>query len=380
MTTDTANTPLAGDIRPNVASTKQHMDTPTETSVTDPTATTIAIDSTAVNPATPQSPVSDSEEPDATQSAPAAQDSTRVSSQLPNRVRSSLISSSVILLTVIVAQLWQTSQATIEANPVSHEASEQADQIADLEHYLLDNGFSAVNVSIHGQPHLSGYVNYRKDLVSITSFLADNTIEASVTIIPTETLKAAAESVLALLQLDSIQIDYGRKPGELVATGKVGNVEAWEIAKRKIKGEINGITSLIDSVGTLTAEKLYLTQALIAAGLTDQVVISTYADHLSVELWVHPKHQTTWEEIVTEFRETFGSSERLKVAPVTIRGMNIKGVSIGRNPFIKTTDNIQYTTGDLLPNGFILSEIMEDYLLFSMDGKYVTYVISDFSN
>jgi type III secretion protein D len=281
-----------------------------------------------------------------------------------------------VLCTIITAQLFPTSTSVGDTETNMMEQVE-AEPTISIEEFLATAGYTDLLVDRKTQPALpiiTGIVNTKKDVLAIEQWLTANAMTARVSVELTSNYKVAAESILALLELDEIQISLSETPGELIATGRTGYPDKWAEAKRKIESEVAGLKVLTDSVVGIDEELMFLTEEIELAGITDEIILQHESTHINVQLWLHPQNVATWHRIQARFEKIF-SADKLQVVPIIITGIDVRGVSLGKSPFIRTADGSQYSVGDRLPNGFTLYQISQDHLIFTSGGKYAKYPI-----
>lgn len=246
-------------------------------------------------------------------------------------------------------------------------------QPPNIEAFLADRALGHLSVEPGPVLTIHGDIRFSEDQDVIEQWLRENKVSARLKLNITERLKAAVESILALHAITDITIDYGQDPGVLVASGFISDEVRWRTAMESIRSDLPTLRRLIDNVRSVDTHFVFLKTALSNEGLSEQVHLEKAGTEIHVRLWLHPDRQADWSAVIASFKAVFGSTQHIKTVPVVVKGLSVQGVSLGRKPFITTTDNDRYSIGDMLPNGFFLDAIEKNYLVFVYNGRYAKF-------
>ena len=199
-------------------------------------------------------------------------------------------------------------------------------------------------------------------------------------------LRANADALLKSRGYKSLNLELDNTPGSLVLTGYVPTTDELTLISNTLKQELHGLVSIVDQVENQASRVNILRSMLREKGLSPRIHLIQKPNQISIEGHLLDEEQIyNLNDVVTRFRKRHGNRPVLRVAtrsssvpgnakPQTLPpSLQIRGVSMGRVPYVIMEDGQKYLVGAKLVNGYIIEDINLEYLLLSNGTDRIKY-------
>ena len=232
---------------------------------------------------------------------------------------------------------------------------------------------------------VSGYIMTLNDKQSLQRTLRERGIPFTSQLVIMNELRANADSVLKTRGYKSLSLELDNSPGSLVMTGYVSSSEELNKIVAMLKQEVHGLVSIVDQVENQSGRVNSLKSMLREKGLAPRIHLIQKPNQITLEGHLLDDEQVyNLNNIVDRFRKRYGNRPELKLAtkhagsPGKVSGplsasLSIKGVSMGRVPYVVMEDGAKYLVGAKLANGYIIEEINLEYLLLTKGINRIKY-------
>ena len=231
---------------------------------------------------------------------------------------------------------------------------------------------------------ISGYTPTMQDKQELQKLLRSQNVPFNSQIIVMNEMRDNAEMLLQDRGYDQLELELDNTPGSLVLTGYVATSDELDSIIETLKQEIYGLISVVDQVENQASRINTLKSMLREKGLVprlqvvarDQTVI--LKGHLLDEGQVYDLRT-----VVTRFQKKYANNPAIELATKSAGGnladsqsalaLNIRGISMGKVPYVVLLDGSRYLEGAKLSNGYIIEDINLDYLLLSNGTDNIKY-------
>ncbi|USE39030.1 type III secretion system inner membrane ring subunit SctD [Endozoicomonas sp. SCSIO W0465] len=230
----------------------------------------------------------------------------------------------------------------------------------------------------------SGYTQTLQDKLELQKFLRKQGIPFNSQVIVMNEMRDNAEMLLRTQGYDNLELELDNTPGSLVLTGYVSTSDELDSIINMLKQEIYGLISVVDQVENQIDRVNTLKSMLREKGLVprihvvvrDQTVI--LKGHLLDEGQVYDL-----QTVVSKFQKKYGNKPSIELATKYAGGtltesqsslsLNIRGISMGKVPYVILIDGSKYLIGAKLSNGYIIEDINLEYLLLTNGTDKIKY-------
>lgn len=289
------------------------------------------------------------------------------------------------LLTLIIALIFLLlSDSSSEEEQSEFSFSDQA--------IMIRNEMNANHVRIKTLPDqsllLTGYTPTLSDKQSLQRELREKSIPFSSQLVVMNELRANADALLQNRGYKNIQLELDNTPGSLVMTGYVASAEELSRIINMLKQEIHGLISIVDQVENQASRLNTLKSMLREKNLSARIHLIQKPDQITLEGHLLDDEQVyNLNEVVSRFRKRYSDNPALKVAtrsstgakqqqpgkPILLPSLSIRGISMGKVPYVTMEDGAKYLIGAKLANGYIIEDINLEYLLLTKGKDRIKY-------
>ncbi len=158
-----------------------------------------------------------------------------------------------------------------------------------------------------------------------------------------------------------------KKDGELIAEGYVKNASNWNKAQQTILRDIGGINSIQDAkVDSLQQQLEKFRTYLNKEPFKKRISLAIKEGKITISGELTDEEINRWEKVRNKFFEKHGNIpdlvENLQ-SPRSRFKLAIRGVSVGKVPFITSKDDKKYLVGSHLGEGYYVKSITSDKIL-----------------
>ncbi len=232
---------------------------------------------------------------------------------------------------------------------------------------------------------VSGYIMTINDKQNFQRSLRERGIPFTSQLVIMNELRVNADLILKNRGYKSLSLELDNSPGSLVMTGYVSSSEELNKIVSMLKQEVHGLVSVVDQVENQTGRVNTLKSMLREKGLAPRIHLIQKPGEITLEGHLLDDEQVyNLNNIVNTFRKRYGNRPELKLAtknagsPGKAVGplspsLSIKGVSMGRVPYVVMEDGVKYLMGAKLANGYIIEDINLEYLLLTKGTNRIKY-------
>ncbi len=234
---------------------------------------------------------------------------------------------------------------------------------------------------------LTGYTLTSKKKRELQKQLRERGIPFNSQIVSMNELRANADAILKSRGYKNLILELDTTPGSLVLTGYVATSEQLEQIVTTLKQEMHGLISVVDQVENQAGRVNTLKSMLRDKGLSTRINLIIRPGKIKLEGHLLDDGQVyNLQEVVTQFRRRFGkipaviiatksagSNQSTQLNQSSSPSLNIRGISMGRVPYITMEDGSKYLIGAKLANGYIIEDINLEYLLLSNGTERIKY-------
>ena len=172
----------------------------------------------------------------------------------------------------------------------------------------------------------------------------------------------------------------------MVLTGYVPTADELTQIMSTLKQEIHGLVSIVDQVENQAGRVNTLKSMLREKSLSPRIHLIQKSNQITLEGHLLDDEQAyNLNDVVNRFRKRYGNRPALKTttrSAVVPQGGNsrggspslqIRGVSMGRVPYVIMEDGQKYLVGAKLVNGYIIEDINLEYLLLTNGTDRIKY-------
>ena len=257
---------------------------------------------------------------------------------------------------------------------------------------MICNEIKAKHVRIKTLPDqsllLTGYTSTLNDKQSLQRELREKNIPFSSQLVVMSELRANADALLQNRGYKNIRLELDNTPGSLVMTGYVASAEELSKIINMLKQEIHGLISIVDQVENQSSRLNTLKSMLREKNLSARIHLIQKPDQITLEGHLLDDEQVyNLNEVVSRFRKRYSDNPVLKVATRSFSGvqqqqsdksillpsLSIRGISMGKVPYVTMEDGAKYLIGAKLANGYMIEDINLEYLLLTKGRDRIKY-------
>ena len=231
---------------------------------------------------------------------------------------------------------------------------------------------------------ISGYTQTLQDKLELQKFLRKHGVPFKSKVIVMNEMRDNAEMLLRERGYEKLELELDITPGSLVLTGYVSTSDELENIVSMLKQEIYGLVSVVDQVenqaGRINTLKSMLREKALIPRVhivvRDKTVI--LKGHLLDEGQVYDL-----QTVVSKFQKKYANKPTIELATKYAGGtltdnqsplsLNIRGISMGKVPYVILIDGSKYLVGAKLSNGYIIEDINLEYLLLASGTDKIKY-------
>ncbi|UYM15553.1 type III secretion system inner membrane ring subunit SctD [Endozoicomonas euniceicola] len=289
-----------------------------------------------------------------------------------------------LILIIILLAIFLLSEETPEALPPEKQPIDHA-----LQAKTIRDELNQKHVRVKTLPDksvlLTGYTNTLKDKQNLQRNLSEQNIPFTSQLVIMNELRASADALLQNRGYSDIRLELDNTPGSLVMTGYVASAEELTNLIDMLKQEIHGLVSIVDQVENQSSRLNTLKSMLREKNLSSRIHLVQKTNLITLEGHLLDDEQVyNLNDVVSRFRKRYRDNPVLKVAtrsandnkekkPGLLPSLRIRGISMGRVPYVIMEDGGKYLIGAKLANGYIIEDINLDYLLLVKGTDRVKY-------
>lgn len=236
---------------------------------------------------------------------------------------------------------------------------------------------------------ISGYVSSGKKKRELQRTLRERNIPFNNQVIAMDELRSNAQALLQSRGYKSLQLEQDVTPGSLVLTGYLATAEELDQLIASLKQEIHGLISVVDQIENQAGRINTLKSMIREKGLAPRVHLVERPGKVILQGHLLDEGQVySLQDLVKRFRDRYGNNPTLVIATKSATGttttssapgipvlpsLNIRGISMGRVPYVVMEDGSKYLVGAKLANGYIIEDINLEYLLLTNGTDRIKY-------
>jgi len=290
------------------------------------------------------------------------------------------IPATLVLAIVVIGVTFSSSSSEIQAvpnMPSAMEISERAKTQLGLKHIkfrqLPDNTLM-----------ISGYSQTLQDKLELQKLLRSQNVPFNSQVIVMNEMRDNAEMLLRDRGYDQLELELDTTPGSLVLTGYVATSDELDNIINTLKQEIYGLISVVDQVENQVSRINTLKSMLREKGLIPRLQVVARDKTVILKGHILDEGQAyDLRTVITQFQKKYANNPAIELATKSAGGnlatsqsalaLNIRGISMGKVPYVVLLDGSRYLVGAKLSNGYIIEDINLDYLLLSNGTENVKY-------
>ena len=239
---------------------------------------------------------------------------------------------------------------------------------AQTQETIKDLGFSGLNVENlkNNEVRITGYVRNKQEKQRLLNKVAnlDKTVAYRVWV--ADELVEHANYISTSYGESDIHFSM-EKYGELAAKGYVKNASNWNNARLAILSDIDGIKNIQDiNVDSLPQQLEKFRTYISKEAFSKRVSLAIKKGKITVSGELTDTEISRWKKIRNQFFTKYGEIpdlvENLQ-SPRSQFKLAIRGVSVGKVPFITSKDDKKYLLGSHLGEGYYVKSITSDRIL-----------------
>lgn len=276
--------------------------------------------------------------------------------------------------------LWQLTDPTLneKKKSISHIVKAETLRISqNLENVTLETLPT-------GSVLLTGYVINNSTEQAYLNALEEKIIPFNNQVIALDKMQENAESVLKMHGYNTVTVALDILPGTLILRGYLHTAKDLNKVRGLLRQEVNGLRAIIDQLDFQNSRIKALRAMLKSKSLSRRIKLLDQPGQVVVTgRLMNISQGYHLKEVIRTFREKYGKYPEL-VINVTLPSasmdtmqpvINIKSVTIGKEPFIILNNNEKYLKGAKLENGYILEGITLEYLMLRLGQDKIKYHI-----
>ncbi|WP_422448427.1 type III secretion system inner membrane ring subunit SctD [Endozoicomonas sp. ALB091] len=231
---------------------------------------------------------------------------------------------------------------------------------------------------------VSGYTPTLQDRLELQKFLRKQGIPFNLQIIVMNEMRDNAELLLRDRGYDKLELELDNTPGSLVITGYVSTSDELDNIISMLKQEIYGLTSVVDQVENQISRVNTLKSMLREKGLIPRIHVVTRDQTVILKGHLLDEGQVyDLQTVVAKFQKKYANKPSIELATKYAGGtitdsqsplsLNIRGISMGKVPYVILIDGSKYLIGAKLSNGYIIEDINLEYLLLANGTDRIKY-------
>ncbi len=231
---------------------------------------------------------------------------------------------------------------------------------------------------------VSGYTQTLQDKLELQKLLRKQGIPFNSQIVVMNEMRDNAEMLLRNRGYNELELELDNTPGSLVLIGYVATSDELEKIIRMLKQEIYGLVSVVDQVENQIGRVNTLKSMLREKGLIPKIHVVVRDQTIILKGHLLDEGQVyDLQTVVTKFQKKYANKPSIELATKYSGGtltnsqsplsLNIRGISMGKVPYVILIDGSKYLIGAKLSNGYIIEDINLEYLLLTNGTDRIKY-------
>ena len=231
---------------------------------------------------------------------------------------------------------------------------------------------------------VSGYTQTLQDKLELQKLLRKQSVPFNSQIIVMNEMRDNAEMLLRDRGYNKLELELDNTPGSLVITGYVSTSDELNNIITMLKQEIYGLISVVDQVENQIGRVNTLKSMLREKGLIPRIHVVVRDQTVILKGHLLDEGQVNdLQTVVTKFQKKYANKPSIELATKYAGGtltdsqsplsLNIRGISMGRVPYVILIDGSKYLIGAKLSNGYIIEDINLEYLLLTNGTDRIKY-------
>lgn len=269
-------------------------------------------------------------------------------------------------------------------NGGSHQGSVSQADVRDARQVIEDTP-SARHLGLRSRPdgqlEIVGFVSDAAELKALRRDLQQSGVKYIDRMLDTQELASSAETILRAVGVPYVSVEAGQ-PGELVMQGFVDQESNWRRALAILREDLPAGTTFNDvGVSTLAARAEALRQMIANSSLKTKLEVTINDNQLELSGELSSEETPQVRALREEFRSRFGEfprlAENIRQTGRTRLELQIRSVSMGREPYLELKSGKRLTVGSMLDNGMRIESISTREIGLSKGDLRTTYVIGE---
>ena len=231
---------------------------------------------------------------------------------------------------------------------------------------------------------VSGYTQTLQDKLELQKLLRKQGIPFNSQIVVMNEMRDNAEMLLRNRGYNELELELDNTPGSLVLIGYVATSDELEKIIRMLKQEIYGLVSVVDQVENQVGRVNTLKSMLREKGLIPRIHVVVRDQTIILKGHLLDEGQVyNLQTVVTKFQKKYANKPSIELATKYSGGtltnsqsplsLNIRGISMGKVPYVILIDGSKYLIGAKISNGYIIEDINLEYLLLTNGTDRIKY-------
>ena len=238
-----------------------------------------------------------------------------------------------------------------------------------LKMLIATNGLKDINASFEkGEYVIKGYVASTRDFSRLAKTISSEGIAVNFKIHITEQIIASAQNILSQYGYGNIKVLPSEKLGHIIFDGYIKNPYQWLEVERRLKSDIDGLTSWEKIKPVLWGDIEQLIVMLKKENLYDKITINKNGRNLIITGPLNDIEKKKIAEVLIKS----GLNESLEISTSSIPtdypslgkilNAHVSSFVTGKKEYFSLGNN-KYFVGSILPNGARIIQIKKDCVL-----------------
>ncbi|OED44445.1 EscD/YscD/HrpQ family type III secretion system inner membrane ring protein [Endozoicomonas sp. (ex Bugula neritina AB1)] len=255
------------------------------------------------------------------------------------------------------------------------------------------------NISFKELPDKSltvmGYTSTSRQKGELQKLLRKRNIPFNSQIVAMNELRGNAKDLLKRWGYNDLQLEQDNTPGSLVLTGYISTTDELDNLITTLKQEIHGLVAIVDQVENQSSRINTLKSMIRERNLSTRVHLSIRPGKVTIKGHLLDESQAyQLQELAQRFTDRYGNNPKLILSTrsegdtlpsegttpgsssngrVLLPALSIRGISMGRVPYVVMEDGSKYLVGAKLASGYIIEDINLEYLLLTNGTDRIKY-------
>lgn len=258
-----------------------------------------------------------------------------------------------------------------------------------LQNYLNKEEYKYITMRIEQEKQLfilGGYVQNNQQRLLIKRYLDNNNLNHQLNIYSIEEIKQSVKYILHTMGYNHIEVNNSEKIGWIDLFGEVRfiNNKSWSNLATILKRDVTGLKGINNHVKINDDHLKKLVELLEQYELINVLIYNEKENNI-IELYgyLNEKQRQQFIELQQTFNIEFKQRYKLKLIKADnnikkkeIR-LDIKGISLGRSPYLILRNNMKYSINATLPTGETITAIEDNKIILKKNSQEIIITLKE---